>query len=271
VLNGSAVPYARFLTTNLLADTVAHTWTFTAHVQNLLEQPVGTLNRTTVTGVKVFVTDLHATAGTGTVSIANADGTETFTAPNQPYFYYNQIVASTGDTGDKLWMFNVPNTVTDVSMSIMISADFPAEQNVTALPPTSYPDWINSDTNVSQRTDSVHVRFLKRVLVLRFRSAVTLSDRQLAVAYVNGTVIGGSQNPDGSGFYYIQMPSDTTGANLFSASKRLQSLPQVENAYPEVLLEPIYLTPRDGGEVNGGLVLNSGYGEYFRPLPSVVV
>ena len=51
------------------------------------------MNGTTVTGVKVFVTDFHA-ASERESSVANADGTGNFTAPNQPYFNYNQIVVA---------------------------------------------------------------------------------------------------------------------------------------------------------------------------------
>src|SRR6476661_4055365 len=164
VIYGATATYAIFFPFNLVKDTVAQTWQFTAYLQNLLKQSIGTLNGTTTTGVKVFVTDFHATSGTGTVSVANADGTGTFTAPNQPYFNYNQIIASNSYSGNKLWKFNVPNTVTAVSMSILISTDFPAEQNVTIAPPDTLPAWVRSDTNVSERTDSVHVRFMKRMI-----------------------------------------------------------------------------------------------------------
>ena len=192
---GSA-QYGIFYAYNLVKDTVAHTWQFTAYVQNLLKQSIGTLNGTTVTGVKVFVTDFHATSGTGTVSVANADGTGNFTAPNQPYFNYNQIVAPNGYTGNKLWKFNVPNTVTAVSMSILISTDFPAEQNVTTAPPTTVPDWVKADSNIGL-SGAITMRYAKRVVKIYFRPTATLADRQLAVAYVNGTVVGGWRSTNG--------------------------------------------------------------------------
>jgi hypothetical protein len=248
VIYGATATYAIFFPFSLVKDTVAHTWQFTAYLQNLLKQSIGTLNGTTTTGVKVFVTDFHATSGTGAVSVANADGTGTFTAPNQPYFNYNQIIAVNGYSGNKLWKFNVPNTVTAVSMSILISTDFPAEQNVTLAPPDTLPAWVRSDTNVSQRTDSVHVRFMKRMIKVSFVPTAALADRQLAIAYVNGVVVGGQQNPDGTGYYYVQLPFDATGANLFSISRKLRTLPQVESAHAEIVLDPTSLTPRDGGD-----------------------
>jgi len=243
VIYGATATYAIFFPVSLVKDTVAHTWQFTAYVQNLLKQPIGTLNGSTVTGVKVFISDFHVTAGTGTVSVANADGTSTFTAPNQPYFNYNQIVTPSGYTSNKLWKFNVPNTVTAVSMSILISTDFPAEQNVTALPPATKPTWFSND---SSWVGPEHNDFLKRVITLCFRDATTLPDRQLAVAYVNGTVVGGAPMSTGDGCYYVQVADDGSGTQLDGAVTRLKTLPQVEVAAPTYGASPASLKPRDG-------------------------
>lgn len=253
VIYGTGAPgtalYGIFWPINLVKDTVAHQWSFTAYVQNLLKQSIGTLNGTTVTGVKVFVTDFHATAGTGSVSIANADGTANFTAPNQPYFNYNQIVAAGANSGNKLWKFNVPNTVTAVSMSILISTDFPAEQSVTIAPPSTVPDWVHADSSVSAPTDSVHLPFVKRVLQVRFRASATLADRQLAVASVNGAVLGGRLDGGGvNGIYYVQVPDDGTGSGLIDASTALRALPQVQMAFPEFLADGTWLKPLDSGD-----------------------
>lgn len=249
VIYGATATYAIFFPYNLVKDTVAHTWAFTAYLQNLLKQSVGTLNGTTVTGVKVFVTDFHATTGTGTVSVANADGIGNFTAPNQPYFNYNQIVTPNGYTSNKLWKFNVPNTVTAVSTSILISTDFPAEQNVSSVPPTTVPAWVHADSNISAPTDSVHVTFVKRVLMVRFQPTATLADRQLAVAYVNGVVVGGRVDGGGAdGLYYVRVPDNGSGGPLLHSSMILSKLPQVQMAVPEVLDAPDELKPNNGGD-----------------------
>jgi hypothetical protein len=249
VIYGSVPGYAQFYPVSLVKDTIAHTWQFTAYVQNLLKQSIGTLNGTTVTGVKVFITDFHATAGTGTVSVANADGTSNFTAPNQPYFNYNQIVAPTGYTSNKLWKFNVPNTVTAVSVSILISTDFPAAQGVALLPPDSTPAWVQADSNVGGLSEptALAVPYAKRVLQVYFKATATLADRQLAVAYVNGTVVGGWSAPDGSNAYYIlQVPDDGTGSGVMASRSALKKLPQVESALIMGYVTGSYLKPRDG-------------------------
>jgi hypothetical protein len=249
-IHGSAPSYARFYPVSLVEDTVAHTWQLTASVQNLLKQSIGTLDRTTVTGVKVFITDFHATSGSGTVSLANADGTGTFTAPNQPYFDYHETIAPNGYTGNKLWKFNVPNTVTVVSMSILVATDFPAEQNVTLAPPGSLPTWVHSDANTSGHagTTAIPGRFTKRIILVYFRASTTLADRELAIAYVNGTVVGGKVYADGvSGYYAVQVEDDGSGSGILAARTRLRSLPQVEAAIVEGRLSSRYLKPDDSG------------------------
>src|SRR5690348_17069960 len=195
--------YARFVPFNLVKDTVKQIWSFDAFLHNFMQQSIGTLNGTTVTGSKVFVTDIEATQGTGTVSIINPDGTGNFTAPNQPYFNYNQIVAAGANSLAKLWKVSVPNTVTAVNMDILMITDFPAEQTVALKPPDTVAAWVHADTNIATGTDSTGGGFFKSIVKLRFRSTATLADRQLAVALVNGVVVGGWHTIDGSsGFYY---------------------------------------------------------------------
>lgn len=239
VISGTESPksakYGSFFASNLVKDSVAHTWQFTARVQNLLKQSIGTLDDARITGVKVFVTNVHATSGTGAVSVANADSTGTFTAANQSYFIYNQIVAPNGYTKNKLWKFNVPSTVTSVSMSILISTDYPAEQNVTLVPPTTIPEWVHSDTNFASLSAG---SFTKHIVKVRFRPWATLTDRQLAIALVNGTVVGGQLWPDGtSGYYLVKVADDGTGTGILAAAKTLTSLPQIQSAIFEVSLD----------------------------------
>jgi hypothetical protein len=241
VIYGSTPTYATFFAFNLVKDLVAQQWLFTAYVQNLLKQSVGTLNETTVTGLKVFVTDFHAKAGTGAVSIANADGTSTFTAPNQPYFNYKQIIATNAHSGNKLWKFDVPNTVTAVSMSILISTDFPAEQSVASLPPDSSP------STLFQADSNWRGSYMKRVITLAFKDSTTLANRQLAVAYVGGTVVGGVRALDGfEGIYNVAIPGDGSDATLTAAMTRLQSLPQIRFASESARAAPASLKPFDG-------------------------
>ena len=241
--------YAQFVPFNLVKDTVKQIWSFDAFLHNFMQQSIGTLNGTTVTGSKVFVTDIEATQGTGTVSIINADGTGDFTAPNQKYFNYNQIVAAGANSLAKLWKVSVPNTVTAVNMDILMSTDFPAEQTVTLVPPDTIPAWVHADTNTAPPTDSSPGNYAKRIVIVAFRASATLADRQLAIALVNGVVVGGEHSQDGTlGYYYVKVPDDGSGSGVRAAILSLIPLPQVQIASYEAYLDPLYLRPNDGGD-----------------------
>ena len=236
--------YAAWLPYHLVKDTVTETWSFHSVVQNLLGQPIGTLDGTTAVGAKVAVTyGPVASAGTGTVSLLNADGAGTFTAPNQPYFDYPGIVARGSYSTYRTWEVHVPNTVTGVTMGVAISTDFPAEQNVAATPPDSVPSWFSSDTGMVGPTDSIGFRFTKNVVRVIFTDSSTIADRQLAVALVNGNVIGGEPVERGSGVYYLWVADDGTGSQLWTITRRLSALPQVRLAMPIIGLSEMYLRP----------------------------
>ena len=239
VMLGATGTYATLVPSKLVEDTVRQTWSFDAFVHNSLHQSIGTLNDTTVTGSKIFVTALHVTQGTGTVIVINPDGLGNFSAPDQAYFTYNQIVPAGANSNAKRWKVSVPSTVTAVSMDILVTTDFPAERTVTLVPPDTIPAWVRADTNIGP-TDGSHPRFLKRIVEVRFRPTATLADRQLAVALVNGVVVGGSHASDGSlGVYYVKVADNGSGDGILAAAQTLTHLPQVQFAIFKVLLDEI--------------------------------
>ncbi|HEX8243299.1 MAG TPA: hypothetical protein VF541_07380, partial [Longimicrobium sp.] len=92
-------------------------------LQNLAQQAMGTADGTTVAGTRVFfASGPTVTAGTGTVTLANADGTGVFTASNQPYFLYAEILSPYQVSAPKTWRFNVPNTVNRFTFAVYVSA-----------------------------------------------------------------------------------------------------------------------------------------------------
>src|SRR6266566_4104581 len=109
------------------------TTTFRADVtvQNLTALPLGTSDGTTVQGVKVFFhSGPTVTSGSGTVTVANADGSGTFTGANQPYFLYNQIIQTEQVSGAKTWQWSVPNTVSTFAFQVLVDAAAPHEHTV---------------------------------------------------------------------------------------------------------------------------------------------
>ncbi|MBX6332123.1 MAG: S8 family serine peptidase [Gemmatimonadaceae bacterium] len=239
-------PYVFVTPTHLVKDTVAQTWAFDATVQNLLGEPIGTLDGTTMLGVYSVITGLQVTSGSGTLSVANADGDSTFTAPNQPYFRYAQILAPQQTSAVKTWRFNVPNTAKAINIDFVIVADFPAEANVAATPPDSTPVWFKDDSSWGAGDTTVRVSYVKHIVGVVFKDGTSLQDRQLATAYVDGTVVGGEVVDGTEGVYYLHIPAAGSSAQLDTVIDKLMSLPQVDAASLYTDADWSYLRPHDG-------------------------
>lgn len=112
--------------------------TFFNTIRNDLGQSIGTNNGITADTIYAFLTAITTTGGSGTVTVANADGTFNFTAPNQPFWKWRQIVDPGNSTSTSTWVFNVPSTVTSWTYTVNLSA------------PIAHPDgWIEISGNTS--------------------------------------------------------------------------------------------------------------------------
>jgi hypothetical protein len=105
----------------------ADTFAFDLSVINQLPAPIGTRDGLVdPEGVRVFFVDgVHTTGGTGSVSVANADGLGTFTATNQPYFAYHQIIAPEQVSAPRRWKLRFDAGVQQFSFSLLVSAEYP--------------------------------------------------------------------------------------------------------------------------------------------------
>ncbi|HEX5725316.1 MAG TPA: lamin tail domain-containing protein [Longimicrobiaceae bacterium] len=104
------------------------TETFSADftIQNLLNEAIGTPDGTTphTDGIRIFFhSGPTVTDGSGTVDVANEDGTGTFTAGGQPYFQYNQVLAKDAISGSKSWQFSVQSTVNTFNWTLYVSTE----------------------------------------------------------------------------------------------------------------------------------------------------
>lgn len=102
--------------------------TLSVYVENFMTRALGTTDGTTLhaDGVRVFFsTGPAVTEGTGTVAVANADGTGTFTASNQAYYQYDQIVQPGTASNARTWRFNLPATVTGFTFTVMVATELP--------------------------------------------------------------------------------------------------------------------------------------------------
>jgi hypothetical protein len=90
--------------------------------RNLLHHAIGTRDGD-VTGFKAFFMEPPTVLrGTGAVSVKNAHGTAEFTAPNQPFFFYNDRVNARANSSRLIWRFNVDPTVTRFRFRVYVSA-----------------------------------------------------------------------------------------------------------------------------------------------------
>jgi alpha-tubulin suppressor-like RCC1 family protein len=122
---GNQNHYVRLTSSNVLV--VADTFSVDVTVQNLLQQALGTTDGTTLNaaGVRVF----FSVAPTDGVTILNADGTGTFTASNQPYFEYDQVLQPAQISSAKTWRF-VLNGATGFTFEVYVNAEVPDPTNI---------------------------------------------------------------------------------------------------------------------------------------------
>jgi DNA/RNA endonuclease G (NUC1) len=96
-------------------------------VTNLLaSQAIGTVDSVTPhpNGVRVFLmSEPSVTEGTGEVGVANADGEDFFTAPAQPYWQWNGVLAPNATSASKPWQFTIDPGVTRFRFVASISTE----------------------------------------------------------------------------------------------------------------------------------------------------
>jgi hypothetical protein len=159
-------------------------------VQNLIAQPMGTPDGSTVTGLKVFFhSGPTVTSGSGTVSVANADGTGTFTAANQPYFEYNTILQQNDVSAAKTWQWSVPPSATLFEFSVYVSTDIPVVPGEWEATPTPY--FGTADFTVNAQSDAITMLWFRfdnytcgsafRDGSIGFGSTWPITDRQFSI------------------------------------------------------------------------------------------
>ncbi len=122
ILGGQGM-YVQLRSSNVSYDASTQIFRADVTVQNLTALNLGTPDGSTVTGVKVFFhSGPTVTSGAGTVTVANADGTGTFTGTDQPYFLYNEILPTGQVSSGKTWQWSVPSTVAFFTFQVLVDA-----------------------------------------------------------------------------------------------------------------------------------------------------
>jgi len=109
-------------------------------VRNLLPQGLGSPDGLSTTGIRVFHhtgPTVTSSTGPGSVSVANADGTGSFTGSNQPYFSYEYYLPQYYSTPPQTWQWNVPAAVTGFEFTVFVDADVVGENGYVTMSPGS--------------------------------------------------------------------------------------------------------------------------------------
>jgi hypothetical protein len=130
VIVGGQGVYVQLASSNVAYNSGTGQFTFDVTLQNLIPQPLGTADGTTLdaAGVRVFFHEgPTVTAGAGSASVL-PDGFGTFTAAGQPFYQYDELVSQGETTPAKTWTLIVPPTVTSFDFKLYVSAavEYPA-------------------------------------------------------------------------------------------------------------------------------------------------
>ena len=125
VIIGGQNRYVTLTSSNIqvVADTIA----FDVTVGNLIPQPLGTSDGTSAdaAGVRVFFEVAPTSTGAGMVTVANADGTGSFTGGIQPYYQYDGILPQDSTSAPKRWKFQFTPEVTQITFKVYVAAAVP--------------------------------------------------------------------------------------------------------------------------------------------------
>lgn len=136
-LGGQGV-FVELVSSNVSYDGGTQIFQADVQVANLISQGLGSADGLTITGIRVFFhSGPSVTSGTGTVTVANADSTGTFTASNQPVHTYDVFLPYFYISPAKTWLWNVPPTVDTFVFEVFVDADVANPNGMVAMSPGS--------------------------------------------------------------------------------------------------------------------------------------
>jgi len=136
-LGGQGV-FVQLVSNNVSYDAGSEIFQADVQVANRIAQGIGSADGLTVSGIRVFFhSGPTVTSGTGTVTVANADSTGTFTGSNQPVHTYNSFLPYFFISAAKTWQWNVPPTVNTFVFEVFVDADVVNPNGFVAMSPGS--------------------------------------------------------------------------------------------------------------------------------------
>ncbi|HSU17258.1 lamin tail domain-containing protein [Longimicrobium sp.] len=126
VIIGGQNANIKLTSSNVSYDSQSEIFQFDMTVQNLMNEAMGTPDGTVADpeGIQVFFeSGPTTTSGSGSIEVANADGTDLFTRSNQPYFAYHEILAKDQVSSAKTWQLLMPATVGTFTFQLFVETD----------------------------------------------------------------------------------------------------------------------------------------------------
>jgi hypothetical protein len=126
IITGGQNSNLKLTSSNVSYNSGTGIYQFDVTVQNLMNEAIGTPDGTVADpdGIQVF---FHlgptVTNGTGSIAVANADSTGTFTGTNQPYFAYHQILAKDAVSSARTWQLQITGEVNTFSFVVFVETD----------------------------------------------------------------------------------------------------------------------------------------------------
>ncbi|HEX6750799.1 MAG TPA: hypothetical protein VF092_26165 [Longimicrobium sp.] len=188
IIVGNQSVYVQVSSSNVAYNSGTGQFTFNVTVQNLIPQPMGTIDGTTLdpAGVRIFFSSgPSVTGGTGVVSVV-PDGFGTFTAAGQAYYQYNQVLPQNTTSSPKTWTLIMPPTVNTFDFVLFVNAPVEYPNGYISLD-GQLPDYVFGNLHPS----STHP------LTAVSRSAVGNPVAGTTITF--GTTNGGCATVDGSG------------------------------------------------------------------------
>ena len=123
IIVGNQNVYVRLVSSNITYNPGTGQFTFQATLENLIEQPLGTVDGTTPdpVGIRIFFYTGPVTADPGSVAVV-PDGFDFFTTAAQAFYSYPYLLDQNEVSPAETWTFIVPPTVNSFQFQVLVSA-----------------------------------------------------------------------------------------------------------------------------------------------------
>jgi hypothetical protein len=123
IIVGNQNLYVRLVSSNIAYNSGTGQFTFDATLENLIEQPMGTVDGTTLdpAGIRIFFFTGPVTSDPGSVAVI-PDGFAFFTTAAQAYYTYPYLLDQNEVSPAETWTFIVPPTVNSFQFQVYVSA-----------------------------------------------------------------------------------------------------------------------------------------------------